>query len=220
VRFGRHGSGVRGRGKAPRPPAWAGGTVVAPSARRRPGYPLMGCSPAEPTSVSPGGTAIPQERRGGKSNQVLPVTKTGRSVAKERSFIVQRMGSTSADARTSGGDSSCRRQGSKLHVVSSPRGTQPSAFFCPARNRQQLRVLCPFGKVDSSYPHRALALQGMGSRVGNTVGSKRCREERPHMSGHTPRPRDHSPPFRNRLEEAKRFTVSFASCLSSVYRAC
>jgi hypothetical protein len=26
----------------------------APSAHRRPGYPLVGCAPAEPTSVSPG----------------------------------------------------------------------------------------------------------------------------------------------------------------------
>jgi putative transposase len=31
---------------------WAQGE--APAARRRPGYPLVGCSPAEPTSVSPG----------------------------------------------------------------------------------------------------------------------------------------------------------------------
>ncbi len=30
---------------------------------RRPGYPLVGCSPAEPTSVSPGGRRIPLRRQ-------------------------------------------------------------------------------------------------------------------------------------------------------------
>src|SRR5438477_8614878 len=35
----------------------------APSARRRPGYPLAGCTPAEPASVSPGVTKLPHESR-------------------------------------------------------------------------------------------------------------------------------------------------------------
>jgi hypothetical protein len=35
----------------------------APSARRRPGYPLVGCSPAEPTAVSPGGRRVSSRNR-------------------------------------------------------------------------------------------------------------------------------------------------------------
>jgi len=37
-------------------------TGVPSSAYRRPDYPLVGCSPAEPTSVSPGKSAIPNGR--------------------------------------------------------------------------------------------------------------------------------------------------------------
>ena len=59
---------------------------------------MAGCSPAEPTSVSPGGKAITFGRRGGKINQELPVRKPGRSVAKECPFFVQRTGSTSVHA--------------------------------------------------------------------------------------------------------------------------
>src|SRR5437660_3584781 len=66
-----------------------------PSAYLRPSYPLAGCSPAEPTSVSPGENAIPQACRRCKINQELPVRKAGKSVAKEWPFFVQRMGSTS-----------------------------------------------------------------------------------------------------------------------------
>src|SRR5216684_4240405 len=67
----------------------------APSAYLRPSYPLAGCSPAEPTSVSPGEKSIPQACRRCKINQELPVRKPGKSVAKEWPFFVQRMGSTS-----------------------------------------------------------------------------------------------------------------------------
>lgn len=50
--FLRHGSGVRRAQKeAPRPSRRRG--QVAPSAHRQPGYPLPGCVPAEPGSVSP-----------------------------------------------------------------------------------------------------------------------------------------------------------------------
>ena len=42
-----------------------------PSVHRRPGYPLVGCAPAEPTSVSPGGEGIAKARLPSKS-------KTGR----------------------------------------------------------------------------------------------------------------------------------------------
>ena len=39
----------------PRPPTWEGAFLGdAPWAHRRPGYPLSGCVPAEPDSVSPG----------------------------------------------------------------------------------------------------------------------------------------------------------------------
>src|SRR5271155_253216 len=67
-----------------------------PSAYLRPRYPLAGCSPAEPTSVSPGGTVIPRRTLAGKSDQRLRVRKTYMGVAKDRLFFVQRMGSTSA----------------------------------------------------------------------------------------------------------------------------
>src|SRR5229473_2833391 len=67
----------------------------APSAYLRPSYPLAGCSPAEPTSVSPGEKAIPQACRRCKTDQELPVRKAGKSVAKEWPFFVQTMGSTS-----------------------------------------------------------------------------------------------------------------------------
>src|SRR5262249_30634647 len=50
VRFPRHSSGVRGRGRKAPPGAWAQGE--APSARRRPGDPWVVGSPAEPTAVS------------------------------------------------------------------------------------------------------------------------------------------------------------------------
>src|SRR5258706_15423877 len=66
-----------------------------PSAYLRPSFPLAGCSPAEPASVSPGTKAIPQACRRCKINQELPVRKAGKSVAKEWPFFVQRMGSTS-----------------------------------------------------------------------------------------------------------------------------
>src|SRR5450755_689728 len=66
-----------------------------PSAYLRPSYPLAGCSPAEPTSVSPGEKSIPQACRRCKINQGLPARKAGKSVAKEWPFFVQRMGSTS-----------------------------------------------------------------------------------------------------------------------------
>ena len=68
-----------------------------PSAYRRPGYPLAGCSPAEPTSVSPGEAGIP-----GKASFPTSSTEerheTGESVAKEGPICHPRMGSTSGTA--------------------------------------------------------------------------------------------------------------------------
>src|SRR5271154_97003 len=63
------GRGRRGPGSADRP----GGQ--RPSAYLRPRYPLAGCSPAEPTSVSPGEKAIAERRQRSKINQELPVRK-------------------------------------------------------------------------------------------------------------------------------------------------
>jgi hypothetical protein len=69
------------------------------SAHRRPGYPLAGCSPAEPASVSPGGKAVPQRAPANKISRPTTargsVRKTGQGVAKDRSFLVRNMGSTS-----------------------------------------------------------------------------------------------------------------------------
>src|SRR5271170_3260994 len=61
----------------------------------RPSYPLAGCSPAEPTSVSPGEQSIAEQRQRSKINPKLPVREAGKSVAKGWPFFVQRMGSTS-----------------------------------------------------------------------------------------------------------------------------
>src|SRR5579863_3059995 len=48
---------------------WERPGARAPSARLRPGYPLVGCSPAEPTSVSPGVRGVSQLSSVNKSNQ-------------------------------------------------------------------------------------------------------------------------------------------------------
>src|SRR5438094_643171 len=42
---------------------------AAPSARRRPGYPLVGCTPAEPASVSPGNVRLSQEPAGSQGQR-------------------------------------------------------------------------------------------------------------------------------------------------------
>jgi hypothetical protein len=53
VDFLRHDSGVR-RHQGKTPDGFHHQGLDAPSAHRRPGYPLSGCVPAEPDSVSPG----------------------------------------------------------------------------------------------------------------------------------------------------------------------
>src|SRR5215472_6463794 len=51
------------------PPAHLrGARGPVPSAHRRPGYPLSGCVPAEPDSVSPGGPTLTNRPRRNKSN--------------------------------------------------------------------------------------------------------------------------------------------------------
>ena len=69
--FLRHGSGVRWREKQP---------LIALATRglmhHRPGYPLSGCVPAEPNSVSPSITKIPHLDYSSTINP-LPLGKTG-----------------------------------------------------------------------------------------------------------------------------------------------
>src|SRR5215475_2934204 len=43
--------------------------ACAPLAHRRPGYPLSGCSPAEPDSVSPGATTVTEAAWTDKTKQ-------------------------------------------------------------------------------------------------------------------------------------------------------
>lgn len=63
--MGRHDSGVRRhQGKAPDGFHHQG--PDAPSAHRRPGYPLSGCVPAEPDSVSPGRVRLASTEQCGK----------------------------------------------------------------------------------------------------------------------------------------------------------
>src|SRR5438270_13796780 len=76
-------------------PVVGGPTGRTPSAYLRPGYPLAGCSPAEPASVSPGAEVIPLGTGERQTNRRLRVRKTCAGVAKNGSFFVQRMGSTS-----------------------------------------------------------------------------------------------------------------------------
>jgi len=56
VRLSRHGSGVRGDENSPDNSRYQG--CGASSTRPRPGYPLAGCSPAEPASVSPDASSV------------------------------------------------------------------------------------------------------------------------------------------------------------------
>ena len=67
VGFSRHRSGVRWGEEGPSPTSVERGTRV-PSAHRRPDYPLSGCVPAEPDSVSPGGPTVTNSPTRNKSN--------------------------------------------------------------------------------------------------------------------------------------------------------
>jgi hypothetical protein len=59
----------------------------APSAHRRPSYPLTGCVPAEPASVSLGGETIPKGAGADKANARGPA-EGRKSVAKKWAFLV------------------------------------------------------------------------------------------------------------------------------------
>ena len=59
----------------------------APSAHRRPSYPLAGCVPAEPASVSLGGETIAKGVGGDKANARGPA-EGRKSVAKKWAFLV------------------------------------------------------------------------------------------------------------------------------------
>lgn len=63
--FSRHNSGVRWCGKKAAPKGNLSGPD-APSAHRRPGYSLSGCTPAEPDSASPGRGSLSLQRREAK----------------------------------------------------------------------------------------------------------------------------------------------------------
>jgi hypothetical protein len=92
MRFLRHNSGVQWVKKAgPRASNVVRGPVQdAPLAHLRPGYPSVGCAPAEPTSVSPGRTTLYRPpgrwaRRTGLAVQLsVPVMTAGRGVASVR----------------------------------------------------------------------------------------------------------------------------------------
>ena len=59
--FFRHGSGVPRPRKSAAPGKVLRQGPAVPWAHRRPGYPLSGCVPAEPNSVSPGQKKLPEE---------------------------------------------------------------------------------------------------------------------------------------------------------------
>ncbi len=137
----------------------------------RPGYPLAGCSPAEPASVSPGVKAIPEARCGSKINQELPVRKAGKSVAKEGPFSVQRMGSTSICRCERG--RSCGRAAAKRcssHSTNGP-GTKPPTFIAWPWNRR-FGIETSYrqknqaqGRTTSKDPIYRLLLEGLGYLV-------------------------------------------------------
>jgi hypothetical protein len=64
-----------------------------PSVHRRPDYPLVGCAPAEPASVSPGVVKLPAEQSRNKLNRQRSDNGSGpgrpeTGVAKDRRFLV------------------------------------------------------------------------------------------------------------------------------------
>ena len=63
--LGRHDSGAR-RHRGKTPDGFHHQGPDAPSAHRRPGYPLSGCVPAEPDSVSPGSVRLASTQQCGK----------------------------------------------------------------------------------------------------------------------------------------------------------
>jgi hypothetical protein len=74
VDFLRHDSGVRWR-QGTAPDGFHQQGPDAPSAHRRPGYPLSGCVPAEPNSVSPGNVRLASTEQRGKppsDTRVMP----------------------------------------------------------------------------------------------------------------------------------------------------
>src|SRR5262249_47421435 len=73
VRFRRHGSGDRReRNRAPDHQRGQGPAGDVPSVHRRPGYPLTGCAPAEPASVSPGGKKVTRREAGPQGQPAGP----------------------------------------------------------------------------------------------------------------------------------------------------
>src|SRR5262249_30312505 len=86
--FWRHNSGDRWHKKAPEV---LGSSGARTSVRRRPGYSLSGCTPAEPDSASPGGILISsfmEERYANCLKKAGPCAQCRRQTAatKERAF--------------------------------------------------------------------------------------------------------------------------------------
>src|SRR5262245_5342926 len=78
-------SGGRGRvkrGGCPRPTAWSEGPK--PSAHRRPGYPSVGCAPAEPASVSPGKEKIARGAQEARQRQAGNIRRRSAAGKRER----------------------------------------------------------------------------------------------------------------------------------------
>ena len=86
----------------------------APLARRRPGYPLVGCAPAEPTSVSPGGRRLPAR---GLRCKAKEGTQTGRVLAKAVAATASEAGPSRRNHQSGADSHSFRRHGS-LHCCS------------------------------------------------------------------------------------------------------
>jgi len=70
---------TEGRERAPDHQRGQGPPWDVPSVHRRPDYPLVGCAPAEPTSVSPAGGEYRErsERARATGQHVVRLTKTG-----------------------------------------------------------------------------------------------------------------------------------------------
>ena len=83
-----------GRKKRLRRHGWTRGAKYL-VVHRRPSYPLVGCSPAGPTSVSPGALTTPESVLRKQEHRRAGGREARQSIAKEGLFFVQTMGSTS-----------------------------------------------------------------------------------------------------------------------------
>src|SRR5262245_42861075 len=137
----------------------------APAAHLRPGCPSVGCAPAEPTSVSPGGSTLYRPpghsaRRAGLSVGLgVTVMTTGLGLAKEWPFLVSTMGSTSGDDAV--------KAVKKLGLTSAPRGPahhRPLTPRCrPRLEALEDRCLLSGGVLDPTFGTGGVVTTSMGS---------------------------------------------------------